>query len=148
MVRRGSEPALSLSKGQVLDFRFFDHRITLSALTKTLGGIVRPICFAAMRLITNSNFIGYCTGKLAGFARCKLLLMRLLVGGNSRSLILRSWLQRVLANPDSPRLYDDETSNQRVASTIDQLYYCLRKTAAHFAGKRIKITPSLACLLA
>ena len=35
---------------------------TLSALANTLGGIVRPICFAVLRLITNSNFIGCSTG--------------------------------------------------------------------------------------
>jgi hypothetical protein len=29
------------------------HRITLSALASTFGGIVRPICLAALRLITN-----------------------------------------------------------------------------------------------
>jgi hypothetical protein len=30
--------------------------MTRSALTKTFGGIVRPICFAALRLIMNTNF--------------------------------------------------------------------------------------------
>src|SRR4030095_8366734 len=30
----------------ILDFRLFVHRITLSALAKTLGGIVNPICLA------------------------------------------------------------------------------------------------------
>ena len=34
------------------------HLITLSALTSTFGGIVRPICFAVFRLMMNSNFIG------------------------------------------------------------------------------------------
>ena len=38
------------------------HLITLSALTSTFGGIVRPICFAVFRLITNSNFVGRSTG--------------------------------------------------------------------------------------
>ena len=32
------------------------------------GGIVRPICFAVFRLITNSNFVGCSTGRSAGFA--------------------------------------------------------------------------------
>ena len=35
------------------DFRLFGHRITLSALAKTLGGIVNPICFAALKSITS-----------------------------------------------------------------------------------------------
>ena len=32
--------------------------MTLSARTSTFGGIVRPICFAALRLMMNSNFFG------------------------------------------------------------------------------------------
>src|SRR5262245_23329921 len=42
---------------------FFHHRITLSALASTLGGIGNPICLAAFRLIKNSNFVGCSTGK-------------------------------------------------------------------------------------
>jgi hypothetical protein len=41
------------------------HLITLSALASTLGGIVRPICFAAFRLMMNSNFVGCSTGRSA-----------------------------------------------------------------------------------
>src|SRR4029453_1944123 len=44
------------------------HLITLSALTSTLGGIVKPICLAAFRLMMNSNFFGCSTGRSAGFA--------------------------------------------------------------------------------
>src|SRR2546422_8999482 len=44
----------------------FCHLITLSALASTFGGIVRPICLAALRLITNSNFVGCSTGRSAG----------------------------------------------------------------------------------
>ena len=40
---------------------------------KHLFGIVRPICFAAFRLITNSNFVACCTGKSAGLAPFKIL---------------------------------------------------------------------------
>jgi len=43
------------------------HLITLSARTSTLGGIVRPICFAVLRLIANSNFLGCSTGRSLGF---------------------------------------------------------------------------------
>src|SRR5262249_6632490 len=39
------------------------YLITLSALASTLGGIVRPICFAVFRLIKNSKFVGCSTGK-------------------------------------------------------------------------------------
>ena len=42
--------------------------MTRSARTSTLGGIVRPICFAVFRLITSSNFNGCSTGKSPGFA--------------------------------------------------------------------------------
>src|SRR5262249_38417217 len=49
------------------------HLMTLSALASTFGGIVRPICFAAFKLITNSNFVGCSTGRSAGFAPFKIL---------------------------------------------------------------------------
>src|SRR4030095_8236815 len=55
------------------DFRLFHHRITLSALAKTLGGIVNPICLAALRLITSSNFVGCSTGISAGLAPFRIL---------------------------------------------------------------------------
>jgi hypothetical protein len=44
LLHAGLIPALSL--------------ITLSARTSTLGGIVRPICLAALRLITSSIVVG------------------------------------------------------------------------------------------
>ena len=43
------------------------HLITLSALASTLGGMVRPICLAALRLINSPNFVGCSTGGPAGF---------------------------------------------------------------------------------
>src|SRR5437867_6878592 len=49
------------------------HLITLSARTSTLGGIVRPICFAAFRLMMNSNFVGCSTGISAGLAPWRIL---------------------------------------------------------------------------
>ena len=51
----------------ILDFRLFDHRITLSALAKTLGGIGNPICFAVFRLMMNSNFVGCSAAEFTGF---------------------------------------------------------------------------------
>src|SRR5258705_2214540 len=49
------------------------HLITLSALASTFGGIVRPICLAALRLITNSNFVGCSTGRSAGLVPFSIL---------------------------------------------------------------------------
>src|SRR5262245_13100275 len=57
----------------ILDFRFWAHRITLSALASTLGGIVWPICLAVLRLITNSNFVGCSTGRSAALAPLRIL---------------------------------------------------------------------------
>jgi hypothetical protein len=57
----------------ILDFRLLGHRITLSALAKTLGGIVNPICLAVLRLMTSSNFVGCSTGRSAGFAPFRIL---------------------------------------------------------------------------
>ena len=47
--------------------------ITLSALASTFGGIVRPICFAVLRLITSSNFVGCSTGRSAALAPFRIL---------------------------------------------------------------------------
>ena len=44
-----------------------DHLITLICARENLGRNVSPICFAAFKLITNSNFVACCTGKSAGF---------------------------------------------------------------------------------
>ena len=49
------------------------HLITLFARASTSGGIVRPICFAVLRLITNSNFVGCSTGRSAGLAPFRIL---------------------------------------------------------------------------
>src|SRR4029434_3451998 len=47
--------------------------MTLSARASTFGGIVRPICFAAFRLMMNSNFVGCSTGRSAGFVLFRFL---------------------------------------------------------------------------
>jgi hypothetical protein len=49
------------------------HLITLSARASTLGGIVRPICFAVLKLMMNSNLVGCSTGMSAGLAPFKIL---------------------------------------------------------------------------
>jgi hypothetical protein len=54
-------------------FRLRDHRITRSALAKTLGGMVNPICLAAFRLMMNSNFVGCSTGRSPGLAPLRIL---------------------------------------------------------------------------
>ena len=38
-----------------------------------VGRIVRPICFAVLRLMKNSNLVGCSTGKSAGFAPFRIL---------------------------------------------------------------------------
>src|SRR4029434_5662694 len=63
---RGQNGALLLScaaLSSATPYRFIPalSLITLSPLTSTFGGIVRPICFAAFRLITSSNFVGCST---------------------------------------------------------------------------------------
>ena len=50
---------------------FCHYLISLFARASTSGGIVRPICFAVFRLMTNSNFVACCTGKSAGLAPFK-----------------------------------------------------------------------------
>ena len=47
---------------------YFCHWITLSAFISVHCGIVKPIWFAVLRLITNSNFIGCSTGRSEGLA--------------------------------------------------------------------------------
>ena len=45
---------------------YFPHRITRSARASTFGGIVRPICLAAFRLMMNSNFVRLLDRKIGG----------------------------------------------------------------------------------
>src|SRR5262249_48569187 len=49
------------------------YLITLSALASRSTGIVRPISFAALRLMMNSNFVACCTGRSPGLAPFKIL---------------------------------------------------------------------------
>jgi len=48
------------------------HSITSSARASRLSGTVRPSAFAVLRLITNSYFVGACTGRSAGFSPLKM----------------------------------------------------------------------------
>jgi hypothetical protein len=45
-----------------------DYSMTSSARVSTVGGIVSPIAFAVLRLMTNSNVVGCSIGRSAGFA--------------------------------------------------------------------------------
>src|SRR5262245_6532740 len=49
------------------------HSITSSARASSVGGTSRPSAFAALRLITNSNVVGCCTGRSAGLAPLSIL---------------------------------------------------------------------------
>jgi hypothetical protein len=49
------------------------HLITLSARASTFCGIITPICFAVLRLMTSSNFLGCSTGRSAGLAPLRIL---------------------------------------------------------------------------
>src|SRR5262245_45149298 len=48
------------------------HSITSSANTSTLSGTLRPSVFAVLRLMTNSNLVGWMTGRSAGFSPLRM----------------------------------------------------------------------------
>ena len=60
---RGAEQRDELAAG---------HSITSSAMASKPGGKVRPSIFAVFKLITNSNFVGWTTGKSAGFSPLRI----------------------------------------------------------------------------
>src|SRR4030095_4230443 len=62
-----------LPQSEIVLLTSYAYRITLFARTSTFGGIVRPICFAAFRLMISSNFVGCSTGKSAGWAPLRIL---------------------------------------------------------------------------
>jgi len=47
--------------------------MTLSACIRISGEIVSPICFAVLRFITSSNFVGCSMEKPPGFAPLRIL---------------------------------------------------------------------------
>jgi hypothetical protein len=49
------------------------QRMTSSAWKRSAGGIVRPSAWAALRLMTSSNVVGYSTGRSAGLAPFRIL---------------------------------------------------------------------------
>jgi hypothetical protein len=50
------------------------YSITSSARSSSVGGIVRPIAFAVLRLITSSNVVGCSIGRSLGFAPAMIFL--------------------------------------------------------------------------
>ena len=68
----GFAPVLLVTRPQPLTAHGC-HLISLFARASTSGGIVRPICFAVLRLITSSNFVGCSTGRSAGLAPLRIL---------------------------------------------------------------------------
>ena len=71
MATKDSDIALS-SRRSTLDL-VSSHLISLVARASTSGGIVRPICFAVLRLMTNSNLVGCSTGRSAGLVPLRIL---------------------------------------------------------------------------
>ena len=48
------------------------YSITSSALARSDGGTVRPSALAVLRFMTNSNLVGACTGRSAGFSPLRM----------------------------------------------------------------------------
>src|SRR5262249_9208754 len=48
------------------------HSITSSARPSNTSGIVKPSALAVLRLMTNSNFVGCCTGRSAAFSPLRM----------------------------------------------------------------------------
>jgi len=49
-----------------------NYSITSSAVASNVGGTVNPNDCAVLRLMTNWNFVGCCTGSSAGFAPLRM----------------------------------------------------------------------------
>src|SRR5262249_9144791 len=48
------------------------HSITSSARASSVGGTSRPSAFAVFKLITSSNLMGFCTGRVAGVSPLRM----------------------------------------------------------------------------
>src|SRR5262245_21678073 len=48
------------------------HSMTSSARASTVAGTSSPSALAVLRLITNSNLVGFCTGRSAGFSPLRM----------------------------------------------------------------------------
>src|SRR6266496_2878076 len=70
----------SLSEPSVHDrcrSRALRYSITSSARANRVGGTSRPSAFAVLRLITNSNFVGACTGRSAGLSSFRMRISKI-----------------------------------------------------------------------
>ena len=63
---------LSWRKGSFILNLPSHHSITSSARASSVGGTVKLIAFAVLRLTTSSNFAACCTGKSAGFSPLRI----------------------------------------------------------------------------
>jgi hypothetical protein len=61
-------PCLKVPIPEVVSF----HSITSSARATNASGSAKPRAFAVFRLITNSNLVGACTGRSAGFSPLRM----------------------------------------------------------------------------
>jgi len=68
---RDRRPIATAEKGQKLPSSL-GYSITSSAMARSVGGTVRPKVLAVLRLITNSNLVGACTGRSAGFSPLRM----------------------------------------------------------------------------
>src|SRR5262245_55495619 len=53
-------------------FAWLTHSMTSAARVTSVGGSVIPSAFAVFKLMTNSNFVGCCTGRSAGFSPLRI----------------------------------------------------------------------------
>src|SRR6266540_3946430 len=86
-------------------FAWRTHSITSSARASSEGGTVMPRALADLRLITNSNLVGCCTGRSPGLAPLRmrstyvgLSIDPLQLGKNARSVVQPTSLTRLYAS--------------------------------------------------
>ena len=83
-LRTGGHPAPAQGRRSAPTItRCVFHRITRSARASTFGGIVRPICLAAFRLMISSNFVGCSIGRSAGLVPLEFCRRKSLRAGTS-----------------------------------------------------------------
>src|SRR5262249_50868255 len=86
------------------------HSITSSARARNDSGIVRPIAFAVLRLMTSSNFVGCSTGMSFGCLPCKIFCTSLVAWRNA-------------AGPSAPNdIRPPMSANARVVEAIGKRY--------------------------
>jgi hypothetical protein len=98
------------------------YSITLSARSKKDSGIVSPIAFADLRLITSSNLVGCSTGSSAGLAPLKIL---------SKKTAARS--SRISTRSSKA---SDESGRDRICGIYENNWncFCHRQCSGHIGG--------------